>query len=87
MVRGTFELELDPETNVPEATLITGRADEGALSDLDQLFEQRVTAHVEARDSKLRSGETRETHILKSRGGLAWPWRTRVRRLSSSKGR
>jgi hypothetical protein len=71
LVRGTFELELDPEINVPEATLITGRADEGALSDLEQLFGQRVTANVEARESKLRSGETRETHILKSLGGLA----------------
>jgi hypothetical protein len=68
LVRGTFELELDPEQSVPEATVIAGRADEAALGNLEQLFGRRVTASVEVRESRLRSGETRETHTLR---GLA----------------
>jgi hypothetical protein len=68
LVRGTFELELDAEPSVPEATVITGRTDETALGDLERFFGQRVSASVEVRESRLRSGETREAHTLK---GLA----------------
>lgn len=64
LVRGTFELELDVDP--PERTVIGGRVDEAAISDLEQLFGQQVTANVQVRESRLRSGETRESHVLKS---------------------
>jgi hypothetical protein len=62
LVRGTFELELDDAG--AEKTIIAGRVDEDALADLERLFGHWVTARVEVRASRLRSGETRESHLL-----------------------
>jgi hypothetical protein len=65
LVRRTFELELELEP--PETSVIGGRVDEDALPALEALsFGQSVTATVEVRESRLRSGETRESHLLKS---------------------
>jgi hypothetical protein len=69
LLRATFELELEPIQ--PEDTVIAGRTDEAALDNLEQLFGQRVTATVEVRESRLRSGETREAHMLKSLSALS----------------
>jgi|SRR3984957_10972297 len=65
LVRGTFELEL--EVGPPETTVIGGKVlNENALAEVERLFGQMVTAVVEVRESRLRSGETKETHVLKS---------------------
>ena len=58
LVRRTFELELELEP--PETTVIGGRVAEGALADLEELFGQHVTAVIVVRESRLRSGETRD---------------------------
>lgn len=63
LVRGTFELELDDAGS--EKTVIAGRVDEAALDDLERLFGNWVTAQVDVRESRLRSGETRESHLLR----------------------
>ncbi len=62
LVRRTFELETDAGT--PDTSVIAGRVAEEALAPLEALFGQRVTAHIEVRQSRLKSGETRESHVL-----------------------
>ena len=60
-----FELELDVEHGEP--TVVGGRVgDEDVYPDLQRLFGQMVAAGVELRESRLPSGETKETHTLKS---------------------
>jgi hypothetical protein len=63
LVRGTFEMELDDDA---EKTVVGGRVHESALPDLERLFGRGVTALIEVREAQLHSGETRETHLLKS---------------------
>ena len=63
LVRRTFELEL--ELDPSEATVIAGRVDDDALDDLEEHFGEHVTATVVIRESRLPSGETKETHLLR----------------------
>jgi hypothetical protein len=63
LVRGTFELELDDDA---EKTVVGGRVHEDALPDLERFFGHGVTALIEVREAQLHSGETRETHLLKT---------------------
>lgn len=60
LVHRTFELEPAGE----EQSLIAGRVAEDALPSLELLFGQTCTAHMEVREARLPSGETREAHFL-----------------------
>jgi hypothetical protein len=60
LIRRTFDLELEQ----PEGTVITGKATEDVLGDLEVLFGGICTATVEVRESSLHSGETREQFTL-----------------------
>lgn len=60
LIRRTFELELEP----PESTVLAGRVTEEAVGPLEERFGQDVTATLEVKESRLPSGETKETHLL-----------------------
>ncbi len=60
LVHRTFELEPAGE----EQSLIAGKVAEDALPSLELLFGQTCTAHMEVREARLPSGETREAHFL-----------------------
>ncbi len=60
LVHRTFELEPAGE----EQSLIAGKVAEDALHSLELLFGQTCTAHMEVREARLPSGETREAHFL-----------------------
>jgi len=60
LVHRTFELELEGDGN----SLVAGKASEDALPDLQRLFGQSCTAHIQVREAQLTSGETRESHTL-----------------------
>lgn len=60
LVHRRFELEPEGE----DASLIAGEVVEQALRQLERLFGQTCTAHVDVREAKLPSGETREGHLL-----------------------
>lgn len=62
LVYRTFELELEGDG----ASLIAGKVVEDALPDVERLFGQACTAHIEVREATLPSGETRESHTLTS---------------------
>lgn len=61
LVRQTFEFELPS----PESTVLAGRVADDVINDVERLFGQPCTAILEVREARLRSGETRETHLLK----------------------
>lgn len=60
LIHRTFELQLEGD----EASLVAGKVTEQVLSDLERLFGQLCTAHIEVREAMLPSGETREAHLL-----------------------
>lgn len=60
LVHRTFELEPAGE----EQSLVAGKVAEDALPSLELLFGQTCTAHMEVREARLPSGETREAHFL-----------------------
>ena len=60
LVHRTFELEPVGE----EQGLIAGKVSEEALANLERLFGETCTAHMEVREARLSSGETREAHFL-----------------------
>lgn len=60
LVRRTFDLQLEE----PEGTVISGKAQEDVLEDLELLFGEVCTATVEVRESALHSGETKEHYTL-----------------------
>lgn len=63
LVRRTFELQLEPD----ESTVIAGRVSEESLPAMEAIaFGQEVTAVVIVRQSRLPSGETKESHLLRT---------------------
>jgi len=61
LVHRTFELEPDAEG----ASLVAGKVTEQVLPELARMqFGQPCTAHIEVREARLPSGETREAHLL-----------------------
>ncbi len=58
LVRGSFEFEL------PDGTVLSGKALEVAMASFEALFGSECTATVSVRETSLASGETREAFLL-----------------------
>lgn len=60
LARRVFELEL------PDGSLLTGKAEEDVLDTLEERFGQDCTATIQVSETRLPSGETREAFLLKT---------------------